>query len=54
MGGTFGTYGERSDTCWVLVGIADGKRPSELGGDGRVVLTWYFRKCDRGTLTGLI
>jgi hypothetical protein len=44
MGGACSTYGERSDACRVLLGIADRKRPSELGGVGRVLITWYFRK----------
>jgi len=39
MGGTCNTYGERSGACRVLIGIADGKKPSYVGGDGRVILT---------------
>jgi hypothetical protein len=47
-------YGEGSGACGVLVGIADGNRPSDLGGDGRVVLTWNFRSGIGGALTRLI
>jgi len=38
MGGACNTYGERSGACRILVGIADGKKPSDLGGCGRVIL----------------
>jgi hypothetical protein len=39
IGGECNTYGERSGEGRVLVGIFVGKKPSDLGGGGRVILT---------------
>jgi len=46
MGRACNTYGERRGACRVLVSIADGKKPSDLGGDGRAILRWNFSKWD--------
>jgi len=38
MGRACNTYRERRGECRIFVGIADGKKPSDLSGDGRVIL----------------
>jgi hypothetical protein len=43
MGGAYSTYGEGRGVYRVLVGKPEGKRP---GIDGRIILTWTFRKWD--------
>ena len=53
MGGTCNTYGGREDVytgfCWGNLRERD--QLEDPGVDGRVVLTWIFRKWDVGTKT---
>jgi len=46
---------ERRGVYRVLVGKREGKNHlGELGVDGRIILSWIFRKRDVGVWTGLI
>jgi len=47
--------GEGRGVYRVMVGKPEGKRPIEHQGvDGRIILSWIFRKWDVGEWTGLI
>jgi hypothetical protein len=47
--------GDRRGAERVLVGRPEGKKPLEdIRADGRIVLMWIFKKCDREAWTGLI
>jgi hypothetical protein len=54
MGETCSAYGERRGVYRVLVGNSEGKRPLvDPGVDGRIILSWIFRKWNVGVLTEL-
>jgi len=47
------TVGERRVVYRVLVGKPEGKRPlGDPGVDGRIILSWIFRKLDVGVWSG--
>jgi hypothetical protein len=55
MGGACSTYGERRGAYGVLVMKSKGKNHMEDPDvDGRIILSWIFRKWDGELWTGLI
>jgi len=52
MGGACTTYGERRGIYRDLVGKPEGKNSLEDPGlDGKIILSWVFRKCEMETWT---
>jgi len=53
MGGACSAYGEKRGVYTVLVGNPETKKPpGNPGVDGRIILSWIFRKWDVGVWTG--